>query len=135
MVGVDRSRVLVGDVRAKKLIRPRQGDCGAPGKYQVQWLREKLLASLHLRVPSGSSMPSADTLILIVRTKSRQLKNSNALLVKAQEVAYHQALRLYVHNDEKVCTHLPMSYTSHLPFAHDNIAPTVVYMYVVTAIG
>eukprot|EP01049_Picozoa_sp_SAG25_P007717 SAG25_NODE_647_length_6214_cov_5.107277_5_plen_554_part_00 len=104
LVGVDRRRVIVGDVRAKKLIRPRQGDCGRPAKYQAEWLHKELRAGLLARLPAGQSLPSPDTLVLIVRTRTRQLKNSDAVQTKAQEIAKREGLTLYIHTDQKVCT-------------------------------
>lgn len=106
IVGVNSSKVIDGTAKAARLIRPRMGDCGKPGRFQALWLRDKLRRHAHDRLAklfndsyATKLMHTPDTLVLMERTRSRRVKNSEAVRAAASQIASLEGLRLYVHND------------------------------------
>ena len=104
LIGIQKNRVIEGNIHAKKLFIPELGYGGSPYPEQIDWLSNIVKKSVKKR--------EENLLILIKRTKSRVLKNYNEVHDKCKELAKEMNLTLYIHDDDK----LPSVKDQHIAF-------------------
>lgn len=115
-IGVERGRIVTGEIWAQVLLVPQLAMCGKPFPSQLSWLREKLLLS-HPSLPldryhsiSNHSLPSSQLanqtsslnalMVFIERPDVRDLKSPQKSMLKSVVLSFaHQHhMRVIIHD-------------------------------------
>ena len=105
VAGIPEDRVVSGTVHADEIFVGRQGTCGGPLPFQVEWLHWTIrLQGIAPKDTITSDDGGPRTLLLIDRTKSRALKNRQDLLTAMQALANKFKLKFDVFTDSALGT-------------------------------
>jgi len=99
IVGVPKRRVATGTLVAKVLMAPEMARCGSPLGPHIRWLR--LNVAKQLGTLNGP-MQSRRSLVLVKRTKSRRLRNFEAVNQTVQASSNKLGLSVYLHDDSNM---------------------------------
>lgn len=97
LIGISPERVVEGTIHARELFAPEVGKCGTPTPNQIQWLVTKLRES-----GVGQERDTPKTVLLVKRTKSRQLKNFDKVEAAVRAHALAHGFEVYVHDDSRL---------------------------------
>jgi hypothetical protein len=92
LVGIPEDRVVTGTIFASVLVVPEMGKCGTPFPCQLEWLNSQM--------PRASS--PRKVVILVKRTKSRTVRNFEAVEMAVRESAKMWDVEVHVHDDSKL---------------------------------
>ena len=95
LINIPSSKLISGNVNAKKLYIPRMGKCGHPYFSQIKWLQQ----IVHRHLINDDKF---QYIILIKRNKKRPLKNHIQLEELLNFFCKRFNLKLYIHDDNNL---------------------------------
>ncbi len=103
MLNITPDRLIEGTIHAEELIVPLLGGCGSPHLFQIKALQSTIQSRLKLQSPlatlNQNQNQNPKLIILIERTKHRQLQNALQLRQAITAYASRNNSKIHLHSD------------------------------------